>query len=508
MAQGSNRHNKGLSFSRSKRKIPRVNNVIIGTHVSRIHDEDPASQDSSTLKSNTFSSPKKAQRAKRGMVDHITPDTKTGESHEEAQRRRSRPEYAEKLARNARVKGWVIGLSVALTVGIIAAIVGAVSYVGSVSDRMGLGESNAREALAVPEENQAYYMLVVAEFFDSAQEDVGPRLLSLVRIDQHEKKVTILSIPSNLQWQMPDGSYKRIAESQLMGGDAALIDAVSDLVGVPIAHFVKTDRNGFVALVDSLGGIEVEVSEEVDDPRAGAIYIPEGTQTLNGEEALVLCRAKNFINEEEVRANHQNLVLLALFQKLLDANPIQLVIALDGIAPGITTDFSAMNSLGLVSSLKGIDKESVFLTRVPGSSSTSTVNEVKYYYMFESAWKAIKDTFIAGEKPLAASSLVETVDPASFTITIKNGSSATGAAREMADLLTGKGFVVPPENVGNADQFVYNETLVVYKDQEHLAAAETVVAALGVGRAIPSNWHYAFETDVLIMLGKDWKPLN
>ena len=56
--------------------------------------------------------------------------------------------------------------------------------------------------------------------------------------------------------------------------------------------------------------------------------------------------------------------------------------------------------------------------------------------------------------------------------------------------------------------YVYDETLVVYNDDAFEAAAETVVASLGLGRTVPGAGFYTFDTDVLVVLGKDWKPTS
>ena len=59
---------------------------------------------------------------------------------------------------------------------------------------------------------------------------------------------------------------------------------------------------------------------------------------------------------------------------------------------------------------------------------------------------------------------------------------------------------------GNTDTYAYDETLVVYNDDAFEAAAETVVASLGLGLRCPGAGFYTFDTDVLVVLGKDWKP--
>jgi len=56
--------------------------------------------------------------------------------------------------------------------------------------------------------------------------------------------------------------------------------------------------------------------------------------------------------------------------------------------------------------------------------------------------------------------------------------------------------------VGNANQFVYDETLVVYTSDR--TAALAVAAALPTARVVDSRGMYLFSTDLLVVVGKDY----
>ena len=101
---------------------------------------------------------------------------------------------------------------------------------------------------------------------------------------------------------------------------------------------------------------------------------------------------------------------------------------------------------------------------------------------------------------------METVDPGSFTIEIRNGANITGAATTTANALTSKGFKI--EGTGNADQQVYEQTLVIYDNDKGAEQAQTVIDALGVGRAVKGRGYYDYDTDVLLILGGDYKPTS
>ena len=121
-------------------------------------------------------------------------------------------------------------------------------------------------------------------------------------------------------------------------------------------------------------------------------------------------------------------------------------------------------------------------------------------------WKAMMERFVAGEVPQQdKESIIESVDSASFSITVNNGGSVEGAAADAASLLEGAGFTV--DSVGNANQAVYESTLVVYQKAENEAKAEAIVATLGTGRAVLDAVNYAFETDILVVVGKDWQAV-
>jgi len=496
------RRRKTALSARERRKIPRMSNVTIGTHVSRPVEALP----SRDLATHGFSNPRKAKRARKGMVDHIRPETLSGESRSDFAKRVNKLHFTESIQRKARAKSAFFSVSIAVLAAAVAVGVGVIAYAGAVSSKMGLGDSNAREALVAPKESEPYYVLIAAEFFEPGREDIGPNLLMLLRIDEANQKAALLNIPPNLQMRLSDGEYHRICEAQLLAGDAELVRAVSELVGVPISHFAKTNREGFIRLVDKLGGITVDVPEEVDDPRVGSVYLPAGRQKLSGEEALILSRATNYMSGEELRAENQCRLAAALIQEIVDTSRVSLILALDDLAAEVSTSYPATGFLSLVNSFRGFNTLNIKMAVVPGYSQTSTSSGIKYYVVREVAWANMKDLFISGGNPAEAVFSPDAVDHDSFTITVRNGSGTTGAARQMADYLTARGFLV--EEVGNADVYIYDETLIIYGDRENAAAAVTVQRSLGVGRVIASNGFYSFDTDILVVLGGDWKPLN
>lgn len=491
------RRKKGFTATRSKLTSRRLRTATVGTHVPRRSRAD------TNAASVGFSNPRKQRRATRGYVDTILPSTATRESSSQYARRVSRREFADEVRRRSRMRRTVALVACAVVALVAAGVAGTAAFFGSLDSRMGLAGSDASSALAAEKEGEPFYALVAADLDEagSAGAVEGPDALALVRIDEAARAVSVVSIPANLRVVLSDGEAHPVRDAAA-SGDAALVKAAADFAGVDIAHLVKTDAAGIMRLVDAAGGVEVEISEEVDDPTAGDVYLPAGRQVLGGREALTLLRASNFENGVEQQASNQRAVLGALSLKLLGGGTLDLLSLLDKVGGSFRTDLGAQGALSLAGKLRGMDASAVRGALVPGQELQG--DGASLYAASSDAWSTMMERVEAGEDPAVADE-APSVDPASFTITVRNGSAITGGAAQLAGTLEGRGFKVV--ETGNTDVYAaYDETLVVYNDDAYEAAAQTVVDALGFGRTVAGNGFYTFESDVLVVLGEDWKP--
>ncbi|CDD78428.1 cell envelope-related function transcriptional attenuator common domain protein [Cryptobacterium sp. CAG:338] len=100
----------------------------------------------------------------------------------------------------------------------------------------------------------------------------------LARVDPKEKEVTLISIPRDTQVDIPGHGTQKINAAYAFGGASLAVDTVSELAGVPISHYAEIDFDGFKAVVDALGGIEVDVPMEINDDMAGG-HVDAGPPT-------------------------------------------------------------------------------------------------------------------------------------------------------------------------------------------------------------------------------------
>jgi LCP family protein required for cell wall assembly len=133
-----------------------------------------------------------------------------------------------------------------------------------------------------------------------------------------------------------------------------LVNEVSYLVGIPIDYYAVMDLDGFVKMIDAVGGIDVVNPSVINDPTyataAGQIIgfgLAAGPQHLDGDQALAYVRSRKGLvgnqgNNDYLRSGRQQQVLLALLHKM--AQPTE-ILALPGlineIGSNVTTNFPA-----------------------------------------------------------------------------------------------------------------------------------------------------------------------
>jgi LCP family protein required for cell wall assembly len=145
----------------------------------------------------------------------------------------------------------------------------------------------------------------------------------LIRVDPSDRTVNILSIPRDTQVPIPNYGVTKINAANVYGGATLAQEVVSDkLNGVQIDRYVRLDTSGLSALVDALGGVEVNVPKRmkyVDKTQKLNIDLYAGKQTLNGEQAEGFARFRHDEEGDIGRVQRQQIILKAIKSKI--SNP-------------------------------------------------------------------------------------------------------------------------------------------------------------------------------------------
>ena len=203
--------------------------------------------------------------------------------------------------------------------------------------------------------------------------------------DTINQKVGLVSIPRDTL--IAKKPYK--INSMYHGGPEPLMEAVSDLLGIPIDHYVTIDIGGFKALVDAVDGIDFEVPVDMsyDDLMQDLhIHFSAGMTHLDGQEAMEVCRFRhNNSWEEQVaysdveRTQTQQAVLSAIAGKVL-SNPHKLGEYIQIFYDYVETDLSLGNVLWFAEPAVGFELSTGLSTATLPGDGTVTYKGYTYCY--------------------------------------------------------------------------------------------------------------------------------
>jgi LCP family protein required for cell wall assembly len=111
-----------------------------------------------------------------------------------------------------------------------------------------------------------------------------------LNLDTH--KAIIVSIPRDTWAPIPGHSRQKINGAHAIGGNDLAVRTFEQFTGMKLDFYAITDFDGFVPLINYLGGVTTTVEENIADGFSGA-YFNAGTVTLDGTAALALCRARH-----------------------------------------------------------------------------------------------------------------------------------------------------------------------------------------------------------------------
>ena len=190
--------------------------------------------------------------------------------------------------------------------------------------------------------------------------------IMVVTLDPDTRAAGILSIPRDLQLDIPGYGQDRINTANVYGslqgdpdGGPALLEAtVEGNFGIPIDGYLMIDFRAFQTIVDTLGGIDVDVPQRLydtryPDPKPGdpyaykTIQFEPGLQHMNGSQALEYARSRMSTSDFD-RAKRQQLVLLAIRKRALSLSAIPRWPKLASVAvDSIRTDLAMDEMLAL-----------------------------------------------------------------------------------------------------------------------------------------------------------------
>jgi LCP family protein required for cell wall assembly len=456
--------------------------------------------------------------------------------------------YAQLRKKRAQKKRILQGAIVAISSLLVASLVAVAAYALIVNGKLGTDlqgnkadfDSGVYQGVFVPPEPEApFWILLMGTDDDNGGSEI-PRTdtLILARVDQASKTAALISIPRDLYVNIPGYGSNKInaayvfAEMDEPGsGPAVTVKTISELAGIDIAYFAQISFSGLTKLVDDLGGVEVDVPVDIiGDMDAGGLDIYAGLQKLDGAHALTFCRSREFEVGDYQRQANQRTFLQALARQVLASDLPTIATTLTNMADMTFTNMDIPKLVGVAQGMQGMQENSIYTYHLPSAPSPELINGVSYVVADDYSWRQlieaidagiypehqdnsyagiIPESYVAGTAKTLSDQLegqTSEVDASDYVVDVRNGYGVPGVATSISDMLVLAGY--QRGEVGNMNSYVYETTLVVYRDESDKAVAEDIRHRLGFGKSVPAQSHYIFDGDILVVVGGEFPQTN
>ena len=208
----------------------------------------------------------------------------------------------------------------------------------------------------------------------------------VVRLDPARQRAGLLSLPRDLWVTIPGAGEGKINNAYFIGerdgqGASVASATVGRALGIEIDHVVVVDFAGFRGLIDTLGGVPVDVPRELHDPKFPTedygytvAHFTPGTEVMSGARALMYSRIRH-PDSDFARMRRQQALILGIARKLRQRGALENLHEADRITaalrPFVRTSLPPAVALDLLWSMRSVDIDAAQRTVV----DTSIVSE-------------------------------------------------------------------------------------------------------------------------------------
>jgi len=353
---------------------------------------------------------------------------------------------------------------------------------------------------------------VVVALFGLTQRTTEPArtdTILILTLDPPRRRASLLSVPRDLWVQIPGYGQGKLAIAYAVGGPRVAVYTLQRALGIPVQYYVALTFRSFTHLVDALGGVTIDVPQELKDPLYPCLtttaYCPldlkAGVRHLDGATALEFVRERHaFAQQDLARVKDQQAFLTALRQQVMTpATALRVPRLLTLLRQEVSTDlpYNAVPSLGLA------------YARVPPARMTHAYIDLASG-LVQSGWSADGQSILtpttADGIPALARRL--THDPIlaqpGAAVTVWDGTGTPGLAGDVGGALHRDGVTVAavgatPHN-GRTRTVVVRNTLVAGGAG---ADAVTHVLAQMLEAPVLTRPEHGARTPIVILLGSD-----
>jgi len=221
--------------------------------------------------------------------------------------------------------------------------------------------------------------------------------MMVLHIDADRRNASVISIPRDSWVDVPGHGLAKINAAFSWGGPALAVAAVEKLTGVRMDHVAIVDWDGYKAMINALGGVDVQIPRTVHDSYRDKTWTA-GKHHLNGAQALLYARERAGLPGGDLdRTQRQQAVIRALSRTAASqaSSPTGAYRLLDALSRHLTVDSTwggtAMARLAM--SLRGLGPSDVSYLNIP-VTGTGRVGDQSVVFVDRDAgrglWRAVR----------------------------------------------------------------------------------------------------------------------
>ncbi len=188
--------------------------------------------------------------------------------------------------------------------------------------------------------------------------------IMICSINKKTKEVRLVSVYRDTYLDNTNGEYRKATECYYFGGPERSISMLNKNLDLDIADYVTVDFSSVIQIVDAVGGIDLEITDEemelingycVENKAVtGVDYTPltsSGYVHLEGIQALAYCRIRYTEGWDYKRTERQRTVMSLTYQKALQKGIPAVISIANSVLPNISTSMSTVDIISLVSGM-------------------------------------------------------------------------------------------------------------------------------------------------------------
>lgn len=341
--------------------------------------------------------------------------------------------------------------------------------------------------------------------------------MMIATLDPKTSTAGLITIPRDLYVPIPGVGDGRVNQANFYGelykypggGPALAKKTIEYNLGRQMHYYVLVDFAGFIKVVDTLGGIDIDVPKAIDDPQYPdenfgfrPIHIPAGRVHMNGDLALVYARVRH--NDSDFgRSRRQIQVLMGIRDKALRLDLLpKLPTLLQSMWGTIQTDMTPQEVLALAVSASKVKTENIKTATIDQSMTIEFITAQGADVLWPDRAKIgqLLEQIIPSDTP---ADLAAQVKKEGAKVLVLNGTNSANLGERTAKYLQAQGYLI--NAYGNADRFDYSKTVLVdYSGTK----SGTITALAKLFRVDPANirrvTNVKSDEDIRIIVGSDW----